>query len=219
MTIILSDCHLGGRCTRTSELLDFLHHLPDGDLVLNGDTLDSDSVLLPEDEFAVLERLAELSRERRVVFVKGNHDPEIGICLQLLNMSVEVVDQLIVESVGMKILVLHGHQFDPAQRWSMWSVFHGLGATLARLSSWVFGKRFGRWLRYWTSRNSADDVQNGAEVLAYSLECAVAVCGHTHKPDALPDYVNTGSWCENIEPTYAIIADGKVMLQTYKENP
>ncbi len=223
--IIVSDIHLGSdNCQAKAlvELLDSIHdrRLRTKRLILNGDVFDSiDFRRLKKSHWKVLSEIRKLSDEIEVVWVAGNHDGSAEIVSHLV--GVTVVDEIVVDSAGRKVLFLHGHQFDqfieryPIATWLADTAYRWLQrldkshhfAKLAKRRSKVF-------LR------SSDKIREGAVAYAWKQGCDAVCCGHTHlamERDERPvAYFNSGCWTEK-PCTYLVLEKGIVSLRTYAE--
>ena len=112
--VILSDIHLGSDNCQAKALVEFLESINDRRLrtkrlILNGDVFDSiDFRRLKKNHWKVLSEIRKLSDEIEVVWVAGNHDGSAEIVSHLV--GVTVVDEIVVESDGQKVLFLHGQR-------------------------------------------------------------------------------------------------------------
>ena len=80
-------------------------------VILNGDVFDSiDFRRLNKHHWNVLSELRKLSDDIEITWIIGNHDGSAEDISHLL--GVEVLDDLVVESGGRRVLFLHGHRFD-----------------------------------------------------------------------------------------------------------
>lgn len=221
--IILSDLHLGSDNCEAKRAVEFLEAIHDGRmearrLILNGDVFDSiDFRRLKKSHWKVLSLLRKLSNDLDVTWVCGNHDGSAEIVSHLLGLT--VVDEIVVESGGKRVLVLHGHQFDkfieryPITTWVADTIYRGLQkldrshhfAKLAKRKSKMF-------LR------CSDKIKSGAVEYARKQGCEVVCCGHTHH--AVADtagpvaYFNSGCWTEN-PCHYLTLTDGVVEVCVY----
>lgn len=221
--VILSDIHLGSDNCQAKALVEFLESIDEKRLrtkrlILNGDVFDSiDFRRLKKTHWKVLSEIRKLSDEIEVIWVAGNHDGSAEIVSHLV--GVRVVDEIIVESDGQKVLFLHGHQFDqfieryPVATWLADTAYRCLQrldkshhfAKLAKRRSKVF-------LR------SSDKIREGAVDYAWKRGCDAVCCGHTHLAMELNErpvaYFNSGCWTEK-PCTYLILEKGAVTLHTY----
>ncbi len=224
--VIVSDIHLGSDNCQAKALVEFLESIDDKTLltkrlILNGDVFDSiDFRRLKKSHWKVLSTIRKLSDEIEVIWVCGNHDGSAEIVSHLV--GVTVVDEIIVESAGQKVLLLHGHQFDqfieryPITTWLADTAYRWLQrldkshhfAKLAKRNSKVF-------LR------SSDKIREGAVHHAWKSGCDSVCCGHTHlaleRNERPVAYFNSGCWTEK-PCTYLILEKGLITLRKFEES-
>ena len=224
--VIVSDIHLGSDNCQAKALVEFLELIDDKKLltkrlILNGDVFDSiDFRRLKKSHWKVLSTIRKLSDEIEVIWVCGNHDGSAEIVSHLV--GVTVVDEIIVESAGQKVLFLHGHQFDqfieryPITTWFADTAYRWLQrldkshhfAKLAKRNSKVF-------LR------SSDKIREGAVHHAWKSGCDAVCCGHTHlaleRNERPVAYFNSGCWTEK-PCTYLILEKGLITLHKFEES-
>jgi UDP-2,3-diacylglucosamine pyrophosphatase LpxH len=223
--VVISDIHLGSDNCQAKYLVHFLASLRRGKvatkkLILNGDVFDSiDFRRLKKHHWRILSEIRKLSDEVEVVWLNGNHDGPAEIVSHLL--GVECADEIVVESGGRRILLLHGHRFDefisryPMITWVADRVYH----FLQRIDrSHHFAKLAKR--RSKTFLRCARKIEAGAVRYAAKRGCDAVCCGHTHHPVANTGgpvhYFNSGCWTE--KPChYLTIRDGAIELATYTE--
>lgn len=116
-TLFLSDLHLGALGARSGALLAFLRAHPARVYVLVGDVLDLWHPLLPHwtaAEQAVIDHLRRRRAEgARLVYVRGNHDPDPGRAPLHARLGVAPVTEHIHRAGdGRRYLVTHGDQAD-----------------------------------------------------------------------------------------------------------
>jgi len=225
--VIISDLHLGSENCQAKAITSFLQQILDGEintrqLIINGDVFDSiDFRRLKKTHWKVLSQIRHLSDKIDVVWIVGNHDGPAEIVSHLL--GVTVVEEYILHSGGRDILVIHGHRYDdfiedhPILTWfadCIYLILQKLDNThyvarLAKRKSKIFIR-------------CIDKIRRGARELAARNGCQIAICGHTHHPEAIepsPEepvgYFNSGSWTEN-PSTYLTISSGRVELHHYK---
>lgn len=223
--VVISDIHLGSDNCQAKYLVHFLDSIRHGSLttrrlILNGDVFDSiDFRRLKKQHWKILSLLRKLSDDITITWINGNHDGPAEIVSHLL--GVTCTDEVVVETGGKKILLLHGHRFDdfisryPVLTWIADRVYNLLQridkshyfAKLAKRKSKTFLRCVGK-------------VE--AEALRYAarLGCDAVCCGHTHHPVANTTgpvhYFNSGCWTE--KPChYLTVRDGQVELRSYTE--
>ncbi len=224
--VILSDIHLGSDNCQAKALVEFLESIDDKRLrtkrlILNGDVFDSiDFRRLKKTHWKVLSEIRKLSDDIEVIWVAGNHDGSAEIVSHLV--GVRVVDEIIVESDGRKVLFLHGHQFD--QFIERYPITTWLADTAYRLlqrldKSHNFAKLAKRRSKVFL--RSSDKIREGAVEHAWKQGCDAVCCGHTHLAMELNQrpvsYYNSGCWTEK-PCTYLILDKGQVTLHSYGEH-
>lgn len=210
-TIILGDIHLGSPLSRTGQLLEVLEGVPFDRLILNGDVFDDLNFRrLQKRHWAVLEKVRDLSREREVVWIRGNHDGSAAVLGHLLGF--EVLPDFTFEFRGRKVFVTHGDEFDDFQRSARhWRPirdrFYGFALwfdvprkTLiqwAQRSSYVFHRAIAK-------------VKGRAVEKGRSMGAAYVVAGHTHHREmdivSGVTYLNPSSWLTK-NPAYVLFDD------------
>jgi len=196
-TIIVSDLHIGSQYLQSRILEDFLEVLPeDHDFILNGDIIDQPYSKMKKSDQRILDRIAQISLDQKVVWIRGNHDN--GYTPTGLG-KIKVTRSY---SIGNRLLITHGDDFDeimPRSRvfiktfkW-MHNLRVKLGAKPVHVAEYAKKwKSFYRILRKNVALNAVScAVENGFEAVT---------CGHTHYPeDNVVNgirYLNTGAWTE-----------------------
>ncbi len=114
--VLLSDIHLGSDNCQAKRICELLERIADGDLatarlILNGDVFDSiDFRRLKKSHWKILSLIRKLSDQIEILWLCGNHDGSAEIVSHLLGVAVR--DDVVLESGGRRILILHGHVFD-----------------------------------------------------------------------------------------------------------
>jgi len=221
--IIISDIHLGADVCQAKQLTHFLEAIHDGvirtrSLILNGDVFDSiDFRRLKKHHWKVLSLIRKLSDKLDIVWLNGNHDGPSEIVSHLI--GVRVQDEMILESGGRNILILHGHVFDE---------FLDTHPIISSVADWMYrllqkidrshtiakqAKRSSKTFLRCTAK-----IEASAREYAAKLGCSAVCCGHTHhsivsESDAVA-YYNSGCWTE--KPChYLTVQDGRVELHSY----
>ena len=218
-TLFLSDLHLGALSARAGDVLRFLRAHPAETYVLVGDILDLWQPLLPQwsaEDQAVIDYLrSRHSRGARLVYVRGNHDPDPARIPAHAALPAEHVHSHVHETPGGKrFLVLHGDEADGrlirlhAMTRLGSLIDHGFRRIDAFLS-WVSlqdakMQGFAGWLL-----KAANDLRyRGRSHERQMVELARAqgmdgvICGHFHMA-ALHDhfgltYANCGDWIDSM---------------------
>lgn len=214
-TVVISDIHLGARQCRAGAVAAFLDALPPGDqLILNGDVIThfATETSLPDTHRLVLQKLRDMSHDRKIIWIRGNNDRDFQ--LQDPADLVFAMDYALDDNV----YITHGDRFDhlmPTLRLLLipLRVVYEFCTRVAGRETHVasFAKRF----------PAIYNVLNGhvaGNAIAYARKhgFSVVTCGHTHHPETRVvegiRYFNTGSWTENA--TCALIVDnGEVTLE------
>jgi len=221
--VIISDIHLGADVCQAKRLIHFLEAVLDGEiltrsLILNGDVFDSiDFRRLKKNHWKVLSLIRKLSDKIDIVWLNGNHDGPSEIVSHLI--GVRVQDEMVLESGGKKILILHGHIFDQ---------FLDTHPIISSVADWMYrllqkidrshtiakqAKKSSKTFLRCTQKIEAKSTE-----YARDLDCDAVCCGHTHlaivnrsKPVA---YYNSGCWTE--KPChYLTIENGVIDLHSY----
>jgi UDP-2,3-diacylglucosamine pyrophosphatase LpxH len=232
-TIFLSDTHLGTRGCKADLLADFLATNSCDTLFLVGDIVDGWQLKhrwywTPAQTAVLREVLRKIDEGTRVVFVPGNHDEFLRDFCGREIAGIEVVREAIHETAdGLRLLVIHGDQFDSVIACAKW---------LAHLGDWAYCSAlrlndalgFGRrhlGLPYWSlSAFLKTTVKNAVEYIS-RFEAAVAraaeergvdgvVCGHIHQAEMRRIggvlYLNDGDW---VESCTALVEDARGNLE------
>ena len=197
--IVTSDVHLGSPYCRCDEFIRFVEGLRGGDtLVLNGDTVNShEASRYPARHREALELIREVSRQRKVVWIRGNHDERY-----VMDAPPGGMEFTSSYSVGKDLFIGHGHDFDNVMPHNrafivLFRSFHWLRIRLGAESIHValYAKRFPFLYRVLLRHVSLNAVEHARE-----NGYRAAVCGHT---DYVEDrdvggirYLNTGAWTE-----------------------
>ncbi len=212
--IIVSDLHIGSRYFQFGAFERFLEGLPaDHELIMNGDIIDSPYAKMETSDQRILDMIKEISGQRKVVWVRGNHDN---------GYVPESFGKTIFKSshrIGDRLLITHGDDFDdimPRSRLFIraFRLMHNLrvkmGARPVHVAEYAKKwKSFYRVLRKNITLNAVKcAAENGFEAVT---------CGHTHYPeDFVLDgirYINTGAWTEFPAHYLHITAENMVLNQ------
>ncbi len=123
-TIFISDLHLGSRLCKAENVLDFLRRNEAETIYLVGDLFDikrlRKRVYWPASHRAVVrELLAKARRGTRIVYIPGNHDPELktrpGVRSLLAGVTVQR-EAIHETAAGERLLVTHGDEHEPSRQ-------------------------------------------------------------------------------------------------------
>ncbi len=218
--IFISDIHLGTRASQADALLEFLKHNDADTIYLVGDIVDFWRVkrgpIWPQAHNDVLQKLMRKVRKgTRLVYIPGNHDEGLRDYAGSHFGGIEIVRQCVHETAdGMRLLVMHGDEFDVVVRYARWLALLGdHGYELALWTNtplnWV---RRHMGLGYWSLSGYLKLRVKQAVNFIGEFEVALAsearragtdgiVCGHIHHAaDRMIDgirYLNCGDWVES----------------------
>ena len=182
--IIISDLHLGNKNCQRDALLRFLDQTNEY-LIINGDLIDYSNLRnLNEVDFKILEKL----RSKPVLWLGGNHDPELEI-IRFLGFQTGEHHQ-----IG-KNIVIHGHQFDGIMG-SCWAT---------RATTWLAQFSLVRNIEMGLRDN--EKISKLAREWATDLGSETVICGHTHLPANEPGYINTGCWLDSDSLYYVKVTE------------
>ncbi len=221
-SLIISDLHLGSDVCQTDLLKAFLDWAVwnTRELVINGDIFDDlNFKRLKPSHLNCLKLIREISDrdDIRVIWIRGNHDGPSE--LVSLIVGVEVLDQFIFENGEIRLLILHGDQFDYFITRYKWLTAIGCGI-FYYIQKWMPGA-IARWIRRVSKRFQGNSalVQDAAVAEAKNLGCDHVTCGHTHLPLEAEvggvRYLNTGTWTEHPPCPFIGIRGGDVRLYSW----
>lgn len=195
---VVSDLHLGSSHCLHEAFARFLESLPpDASLILNGDSVNHWVRRFPRAHTELLDRLRRVSRQRPLIWVRGNNDRayrlpdpgEIHFCPDSY-------------AIGKRLYIAHGHAFDRIMHgnWPVTVAFrivyvlhHCFGAR--RLHVAAYAKR---WRALY--RILSDHMARNATAFARAHGYEAVTCGHSHDAGVWNlngiRYFNTGAWTE-----------------------
>ncbi|MBL7077366.1 MAG: metallophosphoesterase family protein [Kiritimatiellae bacterium] len=195
--VITSDTHIGCRYFNPMSFTAFLDTLPDGaELILAGDVVDRPGKPLTGEHRAALDRLIELSYNRRVVWVCGNHDRDHTAY------DLGCIDMVGEYAIGKRIFVTHGHHFDTVKPYHSWLVHLLRAAHAVRIIIGADSVHVARYVKRVPMLHGVlcNHVARNAVQYATENGFRAVVCGHTHAAESREmdgvHYYNTGAWTE-----------------------
>ena len=220
--VFISDTHLGTRGCRTDFLAHFLGGVSCEHLFLVGDIIDGWRLRKswywdPAHDEVVGLVLRHARRGARVTYIPGNHDEmfrawlPLGLELGGVRLRPEAVH---TTATGLRLLVVHGDQFDSVVRCAPYLALLGDGAYRASLvlNRWFNLARRHLGYPYWSlSAWLKRRVKQAVKAVA-RFEAALAgearrrgfdgvVCGHIHHAEMRRVdgvlYLNAGDWVES----------------------
>ncbi|MCE2594306.1 UDP-2,3-diacylglucosamine diphosphatase [Motilimonas cestriensis] len=219
-TVWLSDVHLGFKDCKAEYLIQFLQSMRCDKLILAGDIVDfwalKRQVYWPESHMKVVQLLLDIARQgTQVIYVPGNHDAAIRQLGQPeLNLAQIHHQYQHTTSLGLKVLVIHGDEFDAMVCYSKITSFIGDLSydLLLFLNRHVYRLRKRLGFNYWSLAGYIKERIPKANIaiarfrqaaMAYGRRKGVnmVVCGHIHHPEVVTEsdiiYTNLGDWVEN----------------------
>ena len=231
-TIFISDTHLGTRGCKAELLADFLAHNSCDTLYLAGDIVDGWQLKRwfwsEAQERCVAEVLKKIDDCTRVIYVPGNHDEFLRSYVGRSVAGIEVTLEAVHETAnGLKLLVIHGDQFDGVIGCTKWLAHAGDRAyTLAlRLNDGLHSIRRALGLPYWSLsaylkravKNAVEYVSRYEEIVARAAAqrgVDGVMCGHIHHAEMRQIgnilYLNDGDWVESCS---ALVEDARGNLE------
>lgn len=217
MILCISDIHLGSPVCQADLVLKILEEETYDSLIICGDLLDSYNIhRLCKRQWKVLSLLRKLSKNKKCIFIKGNHDRELDTVSALLGFDfkhehIEVINEK-------KFYFVHGDRWDYIiqVRPILTEVASGIYYFLQKIDKGQkFTRKLKRKIKTW--RSSAERVLRRVAHHGRDLGCNSVVFGHTHMPEHKMidgvECVNLGSQCD-LPVSYAIIdSNGKIKLK------
>jgi UDP-2,3-diacylglucosamine pyrophosphatase LpxH len=220
--IVISDLHLGSAVCQAKLLEEFLIWAVDHchELVINGDIFDDlNFKRLTKRHFACLKVIRRNSdrTDFRLVWVRGNHDGPADIISHIV--GVEILDEYVYENQQIRLLILHGDQFDMFTTGYPW--FTEIACGIFYYIQQYMPHRAARWIRriskQW-QRNS-QVVESRAIEYARSRGFRCITCGHTHFPLVSERegilYLNSGSWTDYPPCPFVSVRGSDVRLEDW----
>ncbi|GAC1465339.1 MAG: hypothetical protein NVSMB9_04860 [Isosphaeraceae bacterium] len=220
--LVISDLHLGSDVCQAKALESFLQWSVNNtrQLVINGDIFDDlNFKRLTKRHFACLKIIRKNSdrEDFRLVWVRGNHDGPAEIISHIV--GVEILDEYVYENGQVKLLILHGDQFDTFITEYKWLT------EVSCLAFYLIQKsmphRAARWIRRITKRwqRNSQLIERRATEYARSRGFTHVTCGHTHLPMSSTQdgvhYFNSGSWIEAPPCPFVVVSAGEVRLESW----
>jgi UDP-2,3-diacylglucosamine pyrophosphatase LpxH len=217
--LIISDLHLGSDVCQASLLKEFLEWAVEKtrELIINGDIFDDlNFKRLHKQHFACLKVIRRNSDrdDLRLVWVRGNHDGPSEVVGHIV--GVEVLDEYVFENDQLRLLVLHGDQFDRFVNDYRWltELACGLFYYIQKWTPHHAARYIRRVSKQW--QRSSLLIRDGAVAYAASKGCHYVTCGHTHLPvlervgGVL--YANSGTWTDHPPCPFVAVKGGEIRL-------
>lgn len=220
--VVFSDLHLGSDVCQARLIEEFLEWAADHSrmVVINGDIFDDlNFKRLTKRHFACLRSIRRHSDQPgfRLIWMRGNHDGPADVVSHVV--GVEILDEYIFDNGPVRMMILHGDQFDHIIS------NHKFITAIASGSYYYIQKlmphRAARWIRRTSKRfqRNSQVVEKGAVEYARGKGCNYVTCGHTHLPmvdeiDGIT-YLNSGTWTEHPPCPYVAVRGASVTLETW----
>jgi len=220
--LVISDLHLGSPMCEAKHLESFLEWAARNarELVINGDIFDDlNFKRLTKRHFACLKVIRRNSDrdDFRLIWVRGNHDGPADIVSHIV--GVEILDEYTFDNGRLRLLILHGDQFDTFVTNYKW-LTEVACAIFYFIVKW-FPHAAARWVRRVTKKwqRNSPLVQQRAIDYARGKGCRFVTCGHTHLPLVAESegvrYLNTGTWIESPPCPFVAVDGDDVRLETW----
>ena len=218
--LVISDLHLGSDVCQAKLLEEFLEWAPlhSRVLIINGDIFDDlNFKRLKKAHFACLRSIRRNSdrEDFRLIWMRGNHDGPADIVSHVV--GVEVYDEYIFDNGDVRLLILHGDQFDTFITHYVW-----LSEIACGIFFWIqkiAPHRAARWIRRVSKKwqRNSQLVEQRAIEFAKSRGCCYVTCGHTHLPLVAEEdgvhYFNSGTWMEAPPCPFVSVKGNEVRLE------
>lgn len=216
----LSDIHLGTKDCKAEFLLNLLNNSSAKTIYLVGDIVDiwalQRKVYWPESHNKLLQKLMHLSEQQcKLIYIPGNHDEILKPYYNRCFANIQIVNQAIhTTESGMKMLLIHGDQFDDEV---CYGPLHSKIGDILYDFLLFMNRNFHRLRKlfgypYWSLASYIKNKVPKAHQAIARYRCAVinaakqaqvdgVICGHIHHPElTIQDdiiYCNDGDWVEN----------------------
>lgn len=198
--IIISDTHLGSDVSQREKIIDLLRHIETENLIINGDLIDTNHLKrLNKKDWKILSLLRKLSKNTKIIYIRGNHCHDIAETLSdLLGFEFKLEYDFSLNSN--KFHVEHGDKFDTfiSKYWLITEIATGFYYWVRRFS----GPRqiIAQYLKK-RSKNfikCIEKVKNRAVKFCTINNYDYIICGHTHHAFLEKDYkyINSGCFTE-----------------------
>jgi UDP-2,3-diacylglucosamine pyrophosphatase LpxH len=211
-TICVSDLHLGSEVCQHKKIKNFLYDIFNEEikLILNGDVFDHHKIkTFSRKDFEILFILEKMSKEKEVIWIKGNHDK---LFHEKVLESTKKCENYFIEN---GIIYIHGDKFDTLL--NRYKALEQLGDFIySNLQKIDPTHKIPRYLKRISKHclNVRNTVKIGALDFLKQNGCSKIICGHTHYHVEDDPYYNCGCWTEK-PCTFAVIQDNEVKIKDY----
>ncbi|MDD3497923.1 MAG: UDP-2,3-diacylglucosamine diphosphatase [Candidatus Moranbacteria bacterium] len=219
-TLIVSDFHMGSRVSRSRDFHEMIKNFNFKKLILLGDIFESlNFQKLKESDWELISDISNLAKEKKVIWVEGNHDRKLTSFFSSLT-DIKVCKIYKWKYNNKKYVAIHGHQFDNfLVNNAVLSVvanqiynFIQLMDFKDRKVSRLIKRKSKGWLRL------SKKVAERAIMYAKFTQADYIFCGHTHKAMKKEKggikYYNCGCWTD-IPCTYVILDKDNIEIKEY----
>jgi UDP-2,3-diacylglucosamine pyrophosphatase LpxH len=220
--LVISDLHLGSDVCQARLLEHFLEWavVNSRELVINGDIFDDLNFnRLTKRHFACLKIIRRNSDrdDFKLLWLRGNHDGPAEIVSHIV--GVQILDEYVYTNDQVKLLILHGDQFDTFITSYPWlteiscAIFYFIQKSMPH--------RAARWIRRISKRwqRNSQLIERRATEYARSHGYRNVTCGHTHLPlESVVDgvhYINSGSWMEAPPCSFVSVKGSEIRLEQW----
>lgn len=217
--LILSDLHLGSTDSNPKKILKFLKSIEYDTLILNGDIIDGWKLRrggsIRKKEVEVLTYLLNVSKRKKVVYVRGNHDDFLDHMIPITLGDIEIVDNYEIEVNGKKIFITHGDVFDKITKELKWIAYIGdIGYTMLIKLNKIYNRirnhfgypyySFSKEIKHKVKKavSYISDFEESLAKLSKHRGYSGVICGHIHHPEIREIdgimYYNSGDWVESM---------------------
>lgn len=215
--IITSDWHIGSDVCQRDKIIKMLKSINTENLILNGDIIDINHLKrLKKKDWEILSLLRKMSKHTHIVYIRGNHDPEISSIISDL-LGFDFKKEYDIQVNGIKFHITHGDIFDYfiTNMWLLTEIASGIYYYIQKFSSKK--QALARALKKKSKGfvKCCDNLKKRAIDYAELKGYDYVIVGHTHQYHlSLPcKYVNDGCFTE-IDCSYLEINNfGNMLLK------
>ena len=217
MILCISDIHLGSPVCQAELTIRILEEEKYDKLIICGDLLDSYNIKrLCKKQWKVLTVLRKISKDKKCIFIKGNHDKDLEMVSTLLGLDFKEEHEENIN--GKKILFVHGDKWDNfiTTKPLITELASGVYYLLQKIDKkQKYTRKIKNKIKTW--HDAAKELTINIAQYCYNGKFNAVCFGHTHVPChekiGEVECVNLGSQCD-LPVTYALIDNaGKIKLK------